>query len=124
MRPQSRLFAFISIVVLLSLGNLFFVLSDSAHQHIGCPFFPGQEVACSAPLEHLEHWQSSFLSFLTNFVLLFMLAFSISQFLACIPSFEKQRFRLRFSKATKRPMLLQELFARGILNPKLPEFVS
>jgi len=116
--PRSML-AIVAVLILLSMGAVFIALTGPMHHEMGCPFMPGHSVVCAQPLEHLSHWQSSFLAIVADILLLFTLLFL---------AFRK---RLVFARETgpprriflqsivpHRPTLLQELFSQGILNPK------
>ncbi len=109
----------ISFIALAGFGLLMPTMGHDGHE-MGCPFAPGGAAICAAPLVHLKHWQSAFTTILTEVsVLVSALVFLGLPFV--IPKFEPQyeRYRL-YRRAPVRPPLLQELFARGILNPKAP----
>lgn len=111
------LFAF----VLTAVFGLY--LPTMAHMgHEGCPFAPASTAVCVATLAHLEHWQSSFAAVLLKLLVLAAVVLILIARVDFIVQQEVQfvRYRLRVG-VPKRPTLLQELFAQGILNRKEPQ---
>jgi hypothetical protein len=121
MKPFVRFRATLAILVLVSMGAVFFALTGPMNHEMGCPFMLEQEVVCSEPLTHLEHWQSSFLAFVADYKTLLVLTLFIVFYFAPFPELEKQRLRLHHGRLSSRPTLLQELFRSGILNKKEPD---
>jgi len=89
--------------------------------HAGCPFSVGAS-ACMAPLEHLTHWQSSFVAIAAELVLIFTLVLVVvgSFGLLSADVWQYRLFKQR-ERIPKRPTLLQELFSQGILHRKEPQ---
>ncbi len=118
--PRSVL-AFVAIFILFSMGAVWFALTGPMHHEMGCPFMPGHEVACAGPLEHLSHWQSSFLAIVAEILAFFVLLFFAfrSRFLSEL-DVGPPKFIFLNSPISHRPTLLEELFSKGILNRKEP----
>lgn len=121
MMTHRSILAVVAVLLLLSMGAVFISLTSPMHHEMGCPFMPGHEVACVGPLEHVSHWQSSFLAVVAEILIFFtllVLAFK-SRFFSELDIGPPQRI---FSQTLHpyRPTLLQELFSKGILNRKEP----
>lgn len=101
---------------------------DMAHDMSDCPFMTHEEVICPMDfLDHIAAWKTAFLSSaptLTTFLVFASVVLSV--FLGHTHFFRKRR---RFVPILIRQLrertyryyirALQELFARGILNPKI-----
>ncbi|PIR84040.1 hypothetical protein COU18_01380 [Candidatus Kaiserbacteria bacterium CG10_big_fil_rev_8_21_14_0_10_51_14] len=109
-----------TIVVIAAVLGMPLILSSSMHYEMGCPFMSGQTAICVSPvLEHLRHWQTAFATILAELLLIAALTLlAMRQWYLLLPEKRFERIRTR-SRAPDRPTLLQELFARGILNPKI-----
>ena len=92
-------------------------------------YMPGMTAICNmSPMEHVASWQSMFTSILTQgltfslllLVLAAVIAFTLSKQILSPPS-ERQTlvFSTRRREYVPLHSALQELFSRGILNPKL-----
>lgn len=109
----------VAFIMLAGFGLYVPTMNHDGHE-MGCPFAPGGTAICAAPLAHLEHWQSAFVTILAEtLVLAAALIFLGAPF--PIPKIDPQyeRYRLR-ARIPVRPPMFQELFSRGILNPKAP----
>ena len=94
----------------------------------GCPFTEQGEVVCSMnATDHIESWKAAFLAVIPTLTLLLTaLVAAVIFFTTPLPAFRWQK-HISFTQIkplyeqvytfTYRP--LQELFARGILHPKL-----
>lgn len=110
----------LTIVVIVAVLGLPLLLASPVHHDMGCPFMSGQMAICAASvLQHIKHWQVAFAATLAELLLVAALAlFALRQWeLAALPERTFERIRAR-SRIPDRPTLLQELFSRGILNPK------
>ncbi|HEY4488430.1 MAG TPA: hypothetical protein VJB97_02845 [Candidatus Paceibacterota bacterium] len=111
-----RIFIIPLVVALVLIAALGVPLVFGSHD-AGCPLMPGQDVMCAlGTLEYLRHWQVAFSAVL---VALFVAAL-ISHFSGSTYSLQRPRaFRLEYRRQRpRRPTLLQELYADGILNRK------
>ena len=88
--------------------------------HQICPMM-GNTPACANAFDHISHWQTSFTALLVEILVIFVLAVLVfvrrDLFKLHDTQYEKHRLRERIPI---RPTLFQELFSRGILNPKMP----
>lgn len=121
-----------SIILTLLLGamfvGLFHISMDMAGGMSDCPFMTHEEVVCSMNIaDHIAAWKSAFLAVTPTLVLLLtvvgavVFATSTAPHLFApkrksIPILHKQ---LRERTYTFPYRALQELFANGILHPKL-----
>ncbi len=74
---------------------------------------------CATSLAHVEHWQAALASIMIEAMLL--IAVCVVVWRAAAPGAEMRARALRCARVRMyplRPLLLQELFARGILNRK------
>lgn len=110
----------VAFIVLAGFGLFMPTMNHDGHD-MGCPFAPGGTAICAAPLAHLKHWQSAFVTILAKVLVLVAAALVLWKSPLAIPniSSQYQRYRLR-AAIPLRPPLLQELFSTGILNPKAP----
>ena len=85
-----------------------------------CPFAPGGTALCGMALIHLQHWQSAFMATLMYLLALCaaMLLFFVRLDLFDIAQSQYERYRLR-ERMPAQPTLFQELFASGIVHPKI-----
>jgi len=106
------LFGIFAFVTLFGLPAL---LSHDDH-HVGCPLLMAQEVMCeSTILEHFSIWQAM----LATIVVLIGFFIATLYPLRHAKDFARERFRLRWTGiSSRRPTLMQELYASGILNRK------
>lgn len=93
-----------------------------------CPFMTHQEVICSMNLtDHMETWKAAFLAVSPTLVLLLAVTGAIAFIVSVVPQLFAPRhkpipilhrqLRERTYSFSYRPF--QELFAKGILHPKL-----
>lgn len=110
----------ISFIALAGLGLFIPTMSHAGH-NIDCPFAPGSTALCAAPLDHLKHWQDSFLAVLVQSLLIVGIALILTRLSGIFPKLDPQyeRYRLR-TRIPIRPPLFQELYSQGILNRKAP----
>lgn len=111
--------------------SLFYMSTDmGAMENMSdCPFMSHEEVFCPMTLiDHIGAWKSVFLAVVPAFVLLTLVVVAVARVVAVLPLFLTwrhkpipiilyARLRERTYSYGKRP--LQELFATGILHPKL-----
>lgn len=98
------------------LGPLFFISMPMEHGG-GCPFMPGQVSMCSmTALDHIEYWQSAF-----TFILFEVLTFAAVALVLLFgfPPIQGRGHSPPRPIRILHPTLFQELFSRGLLNPKL-----
>lgn len=129
------------VLVLGLAASLFFGLFGMSHSTMNmssdgsmtmsdCPLMSGQAVVCNMnPLEHISAWQSMFVTTLhqngSDLLVLVLVALALAlvwtRLLWPRPRQNlTQAFSItRLQKARLPLPLLQELFSRGILNPKL-----
>jgi len=100
-------------------------LGASAHDGAGmpgCPLMPAQAVVCTmTALDHISAWQGMFAAVPQPLVAMLLAAFAL---VAAWPrlalALQPRGAPLRTTQESRVPIpLLQELFSRGILNPKL-----
>lgn len=105
---------FIALFLFVALFGVF--LTEPVAHDMHCPFALG----CVGPVEHAEHWLSTFAVFLAEILILF----AFSGFLFMRFSHEVLLVNtVRWKKATyvsHVSAILQELFSRGILHRKEP----
>lgn len=109
---------FFASLLIISFFVVFGVLGTGAHHDAHCPFMPAALALCSTPAAHVSHWQALFAVALQT-ILLFA-AFVTAYTAYVLPEARKDFYRLK-RKPRVRPTLMQDLFADGILNPKIPE---
>ncbi len=108
------------IIVIVALLGMPLFLASPMHHEMGCPFTSGQVAICATNfLEHITHWQTAFATVLGEILLIAALALvALYQWrVIVLPELNFARVRAR-RRTPARPTLLQELFARGILNRK------
>ena len=116
--------SFISIFILIAgFGFILPIINDGHHHESGCPFMMDEQSVCTmTPLDHFVVWQKIFISFIPKiFILIPLLFYSLillsmrfnppDKFIY-IPSEQKN--------PSIPPSLFQQLFSKGILNPKAP----
>jgi hypothetical protein len=123
-----------SILFVFFLGAMFFSLfhmsmgMDMSQGMSDCPFMSHEEVICPMNLiDHIDAWKSTFLSVVSAFTVLFVaigaavLIPSIAPNLLLKIQFALPAVRkwLHAKIYTFSYRLLQELFSKGILHPKL-----
>ncbi len=84
--------------------------------HQGCPFAAEQQGMC--PMMSLEHMEFVPISAGIIFGLLLIVMVSFKKEIVLV--IEKQRVRNSQLQRKKKISLYQDLFSRGILNPKAP----
>lgn len=126
--------AIAALILAFLLGTMFVGLfhmstgMDMAAGMSDCPFMSHEEVWCPMNLaDHLGAWKSIYLAIVPSVALLFAVAGAVAIAILIVPSLFAQRYkpipiRYRFLRErvytySYRP--LQELFASGILHPKL-----
>ncbi len=123
-KMQKISYAFLTIIFLLIAGFGFVMpmTTDGHHHESGCPFMPGEQSVCMmTPLDHISAWQSTFTTLVPG-------AFSLILLTLCLVVIASQFFRppdtgrspARLQKINIPPSLYQQLFSKGILNPKAP----
>lgn len=114
-RPVPRT---VSALLIVSFFVVFGVLGTGAHHDAHCPFMPVALALCSTPAAHVSHWQALFAAALQAAL---VFAVSVAVYAAFVlPEARKDFYRLK-RRRRPRPTLMQDLFADGILNPKIPE---
>lgn len=120
----------VSVFAVVLLGSLFFHSGDAAHGATPCPFSSETEVICPmSALEHLSTWQGTFAALVPLCVLGLL---SAAVVVGVRSSYPRARMRLRQVPPLTlalRPLSARQahyplrpyadLFARGILHPKL-----
>lgn len=110
----------IVVFILFAVFGLYAPFMGGMDHDTGCPFMPGGTALCGMPLAHLQHWQSAFAATLIYLLTLCAAALFFIVRLDRLSIGDPQcvRYRLR-GRIADRPTLFQELFSRGILNPKI-----
>ena len=108
------------IVVVVALLGMPLIIASPMHHEMGCPFMSEQAALCvTSILEHIKHWQTAFAAVLFEIFTLCALALFLQRpLLGMLLAPERIRWRAH-TDSPARPTLLQELFSRGILNPKV-----
>lgn len=104
--------------------GLFGMMTMTGHHHEpGCPFMPGEHVICQMDVfDHIDAWQSMFTTTLPSLILLLSVA-AIAFFVfkrEWPPDIPILAVLLSERHHRTIPNLYQQLFSRGILNPKIP----
>lgn len=99
----------------------FFVPFAVMGHDAGCPLASANSALCGEPLLHISHWQAVFVTILAELIIfsVFILAVFVLRDLAPPKTSGRERFFARVH-VPSRPTLLEELFARGILNRRAP----
>lgn len=109
--------AFISVAVF---G--FLAIVPSHHHEPGCPFMIGEQSICPMGLfEHIRAWQNVFtvsLPYIFFLIIALFLIVALWQFTH--PPNILVLTRKKVEQNSSHNLLYQELFSRGILNPKAP----
>jgi hypothetical protein len=108
----------VSVLLIISFFVVFGVLGTGAHHDAHCPFMPAALALCSTPAAHVSHWQALFAAALQT--ILVFAAFVTVYAAYVLPEVRKDFYRLK-RRFRARTTLMQDLFADGILNPKIPE---
>lgn len=113
--------AAVLIFSVMALFGLYFTFAMPGHHEVRCPFMPAATVVCENSLfAHLDHWHSAFAATVAFFFTLLAVAMAAAVVVFFkLPDKRYERFRIR-PRDLNRALPLQELFARGILHPKIP----
>ncbi len=101
-------------------------MAVSGHHHApGCPFMPGEQAMCEMnAFDHIAAWQSTFTTTLpVVFVLTLFTALAfVFTWRLWYPPPDLVLASVTYRQRAKVPLvpLYQQLFSRGILNPKIP----
>jgi len=108
------------VFILVALFGAYAALTHDSHTD-GCPLMVSGEVICgNTILDHLSLWQTMFAGTLAAFSFVLLRMFALLRD-APVPDASPYVSVCMFcAHATDRPTLLQELFSRGLLNPKSP----
>lgn len=100
----------------------FLAIVPSHHHEPGCPFMIGEQSICPMGLfEHIQAWQSMFTVSLPSILLLIAFLFIVVTLWQSLHPPNLLFFVRKKAKQTgSHNLLYQELFSRGILNPKAP----
>ena len=112
--------SFIGIILVAFIGILSFgslVLPKEVHTaHQGCPFAADEQGMC--PMMSLEHVE--FVPIVTAIIIGLFAIILISLKKEIVLILEKQKVQFDQLRRKKKISLYQDLFSRGILNPKAP----
>lgn len=115
----------LTLVAFVTFGGfgMFAVVGTDGHHHTpGCPFMPGEQAVCDmTALEHIIAWQKGFtvtvpMLFVYLLAIIVLFVWKYKNPLEC---FVRRMLPQRLGEYIPVP-LYQELFSRGILNPKAP----
>lgn len=122
MNTLKPIIAAFSLAAFLAVGVFGMMAMTGHHHEPGCPFMPGEQAICQMDaFDHISAWQEAFTAVVPSLVIL-LLAVAVVFYVwrrewpPDIPA----RVRLRPKRQNQTPNLYQELFSRGILNPKIP----
>ncbi len=113
----------ITVVAFISVAVFgFLTIVPSHHHEPGCPFMIGEQSICPMGLfEHIRAWQGVFTVSLPYILLLIIILFIV---VALWQSTHPPNLLFFPSQTVEQNsshnLLYQELFSRGILNPKAP----
>ena len=115
----------LTYLVLFAFGLSTFLGLYVAAGHQGhdahCPFVQVESSLCATVLDHIDHWQVAFAAVLVALLICTLVGTAVLHALPLFLTPKRVRFREDpESRAPDRPTLYQELFARGILNPRAP----
>lgn len=122
-RPQTFIATFV-LFAYLALGSFLMVGMMDHHDMVmgGCPFMPGEQSMCQMnAFDHITAWQSMFTGVLPTVLVLALIATTTIFFwrLWYPPPDSIRKQSLYHGRAeTVIIPLYQELFSKGILNPK------
>lgn len=113
-----------SFITLGGVGLLSMVEMGEHHHDRDCPFMPGEYVICTmTAFDHITAWRHIFAFTLPAlFVCLLLLATALCVWKHFIPPKSPPAHHVSYhnQKRVLTPLLYQELFSCGILNPKNP----
>lgn len=114
------------LIAYLALGS-FLMMGMMDHHHMmagGCPFMPGEQAMCQMDaFDHISAWQSAFVSVVPTILILSILAAVVVfawRHWYPPPDLILASVAYRARARTTIVPLYQQLFSRGILNPKIP----
>jgi hypothetical protein len=97
---------------------------DHHHETSGCPFMPGEQVICQMDAsDHISAWQSRFATVLPTILILSIIAAAvILTWRQWYPPPEILLTGISYQREVALHIvpIYQELFSRGLLNPKIP----
>lgn len=106
-----------ALLFLMTFGVYVGAPTHTEHEH--CPYTPSTSAMCATLAAHIDHWQSSTTGLVSVFVLVF--AGLVVMFFDFYVSAHVGALRRKvLSTASKRPTLISELFASGLLHPRIP----
>lgn len=123
MMKFSKIITAFALSAFIAVGVFGMMGMEGHHHEPGCPFMPGENVICQMDVfDHISAWQHMFTSVVPSLVILLLSA--------AVVVFVGQRKRppdipilsgiRNFSRQKDIPNLYQQLFSKGILNPKIP----
>ena len=123
MKKLNPFIAAFALIAFITVG-VFGMMAMTAHHHSpGCPFMPGEHVVCQMDVfDHISAWQHAFTAIVPVLMLVLFVG-TIFLFVwhrewppdtLVLLSVKPRRQRTNISDPYR------ELFARGILNPKIP----
>ncbi len=121
---QTVAYAFFMIIFLFVGGIGFMPMMAETHHHEpGCPFMPGEYSVClMTPFDHVAAWQGMFATIVpdTSMAIFGMMFLGLILVVLWKPPDIARRISGASTGYDSHLLLYQELFSRGILNPKAP----
>lgn len=112
----------LSIFIVVGVFGMMAMPMDMMHHD--CPFMPGEQAMCQmTPLDHISAWQGAFTGIVPSvitFLLLVAVIYVAFGWLDRPPNLKGVLRARSREQSPDIPNLLQELFSKGILNPKIP----
>jgi hypothetical protein len=122
MKTLKSIIAALALAAFLTVGVFGMIAMTGHHHEPGCPFMPGEQAICQMDVfDHISAWQEAFTAVVPSLIIL-LLAVAVVFYVwqrewpPDIPA----RVYLRPEQQDRIANLYQELFSRGILNPKIP----
>ncbi|MEK7601982.1 MAG: hypothetical protein AAB472_00620 [Patescibacteria group bacterium] len=106
----------------VTLFGLTFTASSPAHHDSHCPLMGSEMSLCATALDHIEHWQIAFAAALPVIVVFTaLLLVTVLLYFPFLPRGNRVRLKWKSEiRLENHPTLYQELFAQGLLNPRIP----
>lgn len=116
MTPRTFLSVLLVVCMIMAVFGLF--VGFGSMQHTDCLHMHDRAAFCALPLEHIGHWQTAF-SGITGaiVVVVFVLIYTAMPTTTHETGAHLRRLSAREHVQSR---FFQELFASGILNPKVP----
>lgn len=122
MKTLKPIIAAFALSAFLAVGVFGMMAMTGHHHEPGCPFMPGEQAICQMDVfDHISAWQEAFSVVVPSLIVLLLAAAVVFYtWQREWPPDISIRVRLRPQQQNQIANLYQELFSRGILNPKIP----